>query len=333
MTQLMKRHNPLAPLVNSGAVVAHMRTSYGSQRRGMAVLAYLLPVLLVFIGKVFSIPHQDSFSHYYHADRITAPAAATHPWFALVPLLAGLLPYALYYRLPSCQAWRGASGLTSKVAALLRLHWRILVFIAAYMVVVAVFDGAGGFAFLATQRTMRVLFVGTLCAIGAFLYLYRGFTKLESFFLNLAGVAVVLVAMFPMHPDNLMGAEHACDSLCGWHRWHAVSAYGFYGAATLALLFGAFKTLEYYRDDDPDSLRRGIYRALYLICGATMIAAPILVTVAKLWFTQLEHNIFWIEAAGILAFATYWWFKSDELHQSSFEQRVAEGRLDMPASK
>ena len=48
---------------------------------------------------------------------------------------------------------------------------------------------------------MRDAFVGILCAIGAFLFLYKGFTKLEDWLLNAAGLFAVLVAFFPMNPD------------------------------------------------------------------------------------------------------------------------------------
>jgi hypothetical protein len=45
--------------------------------------------------------------------------------------------------------------------------------------------------------TMRDWFVGILCTVGAFLYLYKGFSPLENILLNLAGGFAVGVAMIP----------------------------------------------------------------------------------------------------------------------------------------
>ena len=46
--------------------------------------------------------------------------------------------------------------------------------------------------------SMRDWFVGFLCAIGVFLYLYKGFSNAENILLNIAGISAVGVAMVPM---------------------------------------------------------------------------------------------------------------------------------------
>src|SRR5258708_21716098 len=51
---------------------------------------------------------------------------------------------------------------------------------------------------------MRNWFVGVLCAIGAFLILYRGFSTAEKWLLRLAGGFAVLTAMTP------------CNCWCDW---------------------------------------------------------------------------------------------------------------------
>src|SRR5262249_27422314 len=45
---------------------------------------------------------------------------------------------------------------------------------------------------------MRDLFVGTLFAVGSFLYLYKGFSAAENYALNLAGIFAVGAAVFPL---------------------------------------------------------------------------------------------------------------------------------------
>ena len=45
---------------------------------------------------------------------------------------------------------------------------------------------------------MRIWFVGILFVVAAFLYLYKGFTPLENYALNVAGVCALGVALVPM---------------------------------------------------------------------------------------------------------------------------------------
>jgi hypothetical protein len=56
---------------------------------------------------------------------------------------------------------------------------------------------------------MRVLFVGTLWALGWFLILYKGFSKKEDRALNLAGVMALGVAFFPMSAGK-------CNNCVSW---------------------------------------------------------------------------------------------------------------------
>jgi len=45
---------------------------------------------------------------------------------------------------------------------------------------------------------MRIWFVGVLFIVGAFLYLYKGFTPFENYALNVAGVCAFGIALAPM---------------------------------------------------------------------------------------------------------------------------------------
>ena len=49
---------------------------------------------------------------------------------------------------------------------------------------------------------VRALFAGMLFALGTFLYLYKGFSNLENWLLNLAGVSAIVVALSPMIPEK-----------------------------------------------------------------------------------------------------------------------------------
>jgi len=52
---------------------------------------------------------------------------------------------------------------------------------------------------------MRGVFVGSMCAVGAFLLSYRGYDVIDDVAGNLAGVAAVGVALFPTAPADPSG--------------------------------------------------------------------------------------------------------------------------------
>jgi hypothetical protein len=135
------------------AIESHIAVTYKVLRRGLAVLAIALPLVLSILGYVqYGLELQESISAYYHASTSAAP---------------GFDP----------------------------------------------FSGAG-------QGQMRNWFVGILWAIGVFLILYRGYGRRENQALNIAGILLILVAMFPM--------EWACGNTCSKITLHGVFAVAFF---------------------------------------------------------------------------------------------------------
>jgi len=47
------------------------------------------------------------------------------------------------------------------------------------------------------HTAMREVFVGILFAVGAYLYLYKGFSAVENIALNLAGTFAICIPLFP----------------------------------------------------------------------------------------------------------------------------------------
>jgi hypothetical protein len=160
--------------------------------------------------------------------------------------------------------------------------------------------------------TMRDLFVGMLCAIGAFLFFYRGHSLQEDIALNVAGISAVLVALFPMDwPPGIAAATTAA-------KIHS-------GAATLFFVMIAYVCVFRGRDTlcivDED-VRRRAFERIYLIFGLLMLATP--ATVALLTVTSAAaggYNILVVETGGVFVFAAFWLVKS-------FEIRTAVWRSD-----
>ena len=165
---------------------------------------------------------------------------------------------------------------------------------------------------------MRDIFVGFLFAIGAFLYLYKGYTELENYALNFAGVFVIGVALVPMEWD--------CGSACHRLTFHGMFAVLFFLSIAYVCIFRASDTLSLI----PDEKAKTRYRRIYKIFGLAMIVLPAIAVVLS---SVLEHDskqpkgTFFVEAAGVLVFGLYWIVKSFEIARTDAEQFAIKGKL------
>jgi hypothetical protein len=138
--------------------------------------------------------------------------------------------------------------------------------------------------------------VGMLCAVGVFLFLFHGLSKNENRLLNVAGVAVILVAWIPMFVSELL------------HRGLAIVFFLLIGIVAIHFSKGGI-------DKIPHARAKRAFKTAYNVAGAAMIVLPL--TVAALQFTpwgQFEHYMFWIECFAIWSFAAYWLTKTLEYH-------------------
>jgi hypothetical protein len=162
---------------------------------------------------------------------------------------------------------------------------------------------------------MRIWFVGILFVVGAFLYLYKGFTPLENYALNVAGVCAFGVALVPM-PWN-------CQP-CSPFSLHGTCAVVLFLCVAYVSLWRAKDTL---RLVDAEALKRK-YRRGYRTLGVLMVLSPLTALVTTTLLTGgLANYVLFIEAAGIYAFAAYWWVKSRELARTNAEEHAIGHRL------
>ncbi|HEX7242885.1 MAG TPA: hypothetical protein VF263_21540 [Longimicrobiaceae bacterium] len=155
--------------------------------------------------------------------------------------------------------------------------------------------------------TTRDFFVGGLFAVGACLYLYKGFSTRENVALNLAGVFAALVALLPTGFSALHGP-----------------------AAVLFFLCIAYVSLRCSRDTlhllPPAKQAR--YARLYLWTGVAMVAFPL--TALLLSYTSEDlgrTRVFWVEAFAVWAFAAYWITKTFEMRETRAEKRALDAEL------
>lgn len=84
----------------------------------------------------------------------------------------------------------------------------------------------------------RDILVGSLCATGTFLFLYRGLSMLENWLLNIAGVAAISIAINPMSAQQCAGDPLPASPALDAHppAWvHGVSALIFFPRASGSL--------------------------------------------------------------------------------------------------
>jgi hypothetical protein len=172
----------------------------------------------------------------------------------------------------------------------------------------------------------RAVFVGGLFAIAAGLYLYKGYTQKENIALNLAAVLLVVVALFPTELNcsrNDSPVNPSLPSYCfpGFNP-HGPSAIAAFLLLGYVIFFRAHDSLKAIRDEAARSL---LGRA-YELSALAMVAFPVTALALHVLRNEYSTLTFWLEAAGIFAFAIFWVLKSMEMRRSLAEQKAAEGQ-------
>ncbi|WP_417748128.1 hypothetical protein [Rosistilla oblonga] len=150
---------------------------------------------------------------------------------------------------------------------------------------------------------MRDIFVGTLCAIGIFLYCYRGYDWIENWTANLGCASALGVALFPLdfNSDPLVQ-----KSLTGY--LHTFSGGGFF--LTLAFYSLYHFPRDSQREAEPHlQERRWIYRASGIVILISLVTmGGFLFVLNSQWKQTLnDYNfLFWMEWIAIWAFAAAW---------------------------
>ena len=171
----------------------------------------------------------------------------------------------------------------------------------------------------------RVVFVGMLYAIAAFLYLYKGFTKRENVALNLAAFFAVCVAFFPMEMNCTSTDQPVLDGQ-PYYCFPGINPHG----PSAALLFACLAYVMWKRSDDTvkmlkDETLKSRYRALYRATSLAMVALPLMAGLLHVFRNDYSTLTFWLEAGGVIAFSAYWLIKSFELKRTFADAKAASG--------
>lgn len=168
-----------------------------------------------------------------------------------------------------------------------------------------------------TRELERNLFVGLLICIGIFLWLYEGYSYWENKLLDLSGILVALVALFPVNASSFTLGNTTIPVIWDIGRAtlsvHGISAVTFFVCIIIVATVFSRTTLR----GRPDSMKWA--RRYKLI--ATWMLAGIGVAVLSRMFPDswLGHffdgnGVFWAEAFGVWGFATFWLVKTKEVN-------------------
>lgn len=171
---------------------------------------------------------------------------------------------------------------------------------------------------------LRELFTGTLCAVGLFLFLYKGrrnrnILKNDSFLTNVAGVMAFGVAFVPTNLySDPEGRVLDCSSkvysfIPSCWEWLGILHYGFAAALFLILALISIKVFTIGQSDNtliPKSTwnENNIYRA----CGYAILVFIALVPVS-VYFELFDYSTLVFEALALFAFGVSWLIKGRAL--------------------
>jgi hypothetical protein len=147
-------------------------------------------------------------------------------------------------------------------------------------------------------RTRDVL-VGTLFAIGWFLFTYKGYERQDDIAGNLACLFALGVAFFPNSGTEREQAVH------------------FGSAIALFLTLSYFSLFLFTKSAPHPTNRKKIRNGVYVVCGVIMLACIALI---GLYYWRLQDSplaalkpVFWLEAAALWAFGFSWFVKGETI--------------------
>lgn len=152
---------------------------------------------------------------------------------------------------------------------------------------------------------LRDVFVGTLCAIGVFLYCYRGYDSIENWTANVGCVSALGVAFFPLDPHSDPLYQR---SVAGY--LHTLSGGVFFLVLAFYSLFHFPRAGK--QDEQEGRLqaeRNFIYRTSGIVILLSMAAmGAYLFLLPAPWKSWLNHGnfLFWMEWIAVWAFAAAW---------------------------
>jgi hypothetical protein len=175
------------------------------------------------------------------------------------------------------------------------------------------------------------LFVGILCAVGLFMFTYKGYTRLDNWASSLAGFSAILIAMFPTNDNSL----NKCSNVMQLPLSHTRNMIHYGSAAVFFTILALMSLFLFTKSKGKKSNRKKARNKIYRICGVVMLLAIATIAVYGMLGTAREsyakyHPIFWLEWVALIAFGTSWLVKGElvlkektKIHHETYLDGVA----------
>lgn len=155
---------------------------------------------------------------------------------------------------------------------------------------------------------MGDVFVGSLCAIGVFLWSYKGYDRRDAIAGNIAAFFAIGVALFPTEPDVVTSTT---QTVIG--HLHLLFAAGFF----LTLAYFSLALFRKTSADKAPTRMKLIRNAVYTVAGYTILLS--IAAIALMRFVPADSAIqtftpvFWFESIAIIAFGFSWIVKGEAI--------------------
>ncbi len=153
---------------------------------------------------------------------------------------------------------------------------------------------------------VRGVLVGSLCAIGVFLFAYRGYGGWDDALTDAAGLFAIGVALFPTAPANPSPEARNIGYV------HLTFAGSLFAVLAVIALWQFTKTGPGTERTAQKKKRDLVYR----ICGIVIAVCLVLVPIESLVIgapIQRFQPLFWLEAVAVVAFGVAWLVKGEAI--------------------
>jgi len=173
---------------------------------------------------------------------------------------------------------------------------------------------------------MRDIFVGALCAIGIFLFCYRGYDRIENWTANIGCASALGVALFPLDANSDPLFQ---KSLTGYV--HTLSGGVFFLTLAFYSLFHFPNSSKSAYEIAPHEKERNfVYRMSGIVILFSMIAMGCYLFLLSVHYKTIlnqYHFLFWAEWIAVWAFASAWLTKGRAILAD-----IAVDLISLPAS-
>lgn len=153
-------------------------------------------------------------------------------------------------------------------------------------------------------------FVGILCAVALFLFVYRGYDRRDNLWTCLAGFFALCVAFFPTNNNS---TDSCAVITLPDNEMRRVIHY--VSAACFFLLLAGISLFLFTKSRGTQTREKKLRNKVYRLCGVVILLCMMLIAAyalpkgSEMWSPY--KPVFWLEWTALLAFGTSWLLKGE----------------------